>query len=143
MFRSVKFIAVTFVSLVLACCTASDIYQVNREILVSTVWCGERFVPAGTDVEVGAPSGRYLYVFGMNGVLSLYPEESGLPTGEDAEMHHYIYTPESRQLVIGSYGVFTVGELTVDRLRLAGSKGVIDLAFYAGIDPAVSPTSYY
>lgn len=140
MFRTLKIMAVALVGLMMAGCTASDMYRVNQEILVSTVWVGDRFVPNGMPAESTAD--RYLYVFGTNGVLSVYPESSGVADGDGTEMLHYIYTPEEDKIVIDTYGVFTVRVLNVDRLRLEGATGVLDLSFYAGIDPVTTPMTY-
>ncbi len=138
-----KMAAIAVACLMMAGCVARDMYTVNKEILVSTVWCGDRFVPAGAAVPADEWRGsRFLYVFGTNGVLSVYPESSGIAEGGDAvAMLRYIYTPEDDRLVIDSYGVFTVKELSVDRLRLEGDSGVLDLSFYAGAEPAPVPSS--
>lgn len=141
MFRTLKMMVVALVGLMMTGCMASDIYRVNQEILVSTVWVGERFVPSGLPAAESAAD-RYLYVFGSNGVLSVYPESSDMADGDGTEMLHYIYTPEEDKLVIDTYGVFTVRELTVDRLRLEGATGVLDLSFYAGLDPVTTPMIY-
>lgn len=45
MFRPRHFITVAAVCMMAAGCTSRDDGRVNMEILLSTVWCGERFTP--------------------------------------------------------------------------------------------------
>lgn len=112
------------------CSLVSD-DRVNREILVSTVWHGERFVSSNPLPQGGVEDEAMLYVFGSNGVLSIYPEISGTG-GEPLENHRYIYTPSMGEMVIEDYGVFSVSVIDVDRILLEGSSGTLDLYFYAG-----------
>lgn len=126
-------------------CTDSNDDRVNREILLSTVWYGERFLPetepdAVPDEETGPD--ECLFVFGEDGILSVF----GLPEGtgsEPLDELRYIYTAGSGEMVIDSYGVFTVREISVERLLMEGVSGTLDLRFYADADivPDEEPTA--
>lgn len=128
MFRLKHLIIAATLSLAAVCCTEKDDDRVNREILVSTVWLGERFGESSVEAEEGA---MYLYVFGSDGIMSLFPESAGTE-GVAAEELRYIYTPSADEMVIERYGNFAVREISVDRLCLEGSSGVLDLVFWGG-----------
>lgn len=114
-------------------CSLMSDDRVNREILLSTVWRGERFVPKEPLPQDYMADESMLYVFGSNGILYIYPEISGTD-GEPSESHRYIYTPSMDEMVIEDYGMFSVSIIDVDRMLLEGSSGTIDLYFYAGED---------
>lgn len=132
MSRAKILMAMALVSLVTLSCTNNSDDNVNREILWSTVWKGQCFQPfsqQGQDEEC-------LYIFGGNGIMRVYSVDNGIP-GHSKEDLRYIYTPQAAEIVIESYGLFSVKEITVDRLLLEGSRGTLDLRFYGDI--AVAP----
>lgn len=131
MFRFRYWIILAVVCLLVTGCSLVSDDRVNREILVSTVWYGERFVHSNPLPQGGVEDGIMLYVFGGDGILSIYPEVSGTG-GEPSERHRYIYTPSMDEMVIEDYGMFSVSVIDVDRILLEGSSGTIDLYFYAG-----------
>ena len=53
---------------------------------------------------------------------------------EPVEQLRYIYTPKAAEMVIDSYGTFTVREISVERLWLEGVTGSLDLRFHADTD---------
>lgn len=126
MFRVKISIAAALVSILTLSCTEKSDDKVNREILWSTVWRGERFQPsAGQEEEADR-----LYVFGADGMVKIYPESEGV-AGEPVLSLRYIYTSQAAEMVIEDYGLFSVKEITVDRLLLEGSPGTLDLRFYS------------
>lgn len=97
---------------------------VNREILLSTVWRGEMFVPAGSFLsswEQEECKGDYLYTFDVDGMLRVVSAD---PTVEKIATLKYIYTPSEQRLVIEDWGVFGIEEINVDRLRLKNSANM-------------------
>lgn len=97
---------------------------VNREILLSTVWRGEMFVPAGSFIsssEQEEYKGDYLYTFDVDGVLRVVSAD---PAVEKNATLKYIYTPSEQRLVIEDWGVFGIEEINVDRLRLKYSANM-------------------
>ena len=131
MFRFRYWIILAVVCLLATGCSLVSDDRVNREILVSTVWYGERFVSSNPLPQGGVEDEAMLYVFGSNGVLSIYPEISGTG-GEPLENHRYIYTPSMGEMVIEDYGVFSVSVMDVDRILKEESSGTLNLYFYAG-----------
>lgn len=105
--------------------------RVNREILVSTVWCGERFVPDWLGNERDSADDELLYRFGTDGIMSVY-EYDALSTPVETE--RYIYIDGRGEMVIEGYGLFYIKRITVDRLSLEGETGSLDLRFYAETD---------
>ena len=93
------------------------------EILLSTEWCGERFTPdiqQNTVPERDAEYALFLYIFGEDGILSVFAAEGEGTASEPVEQLRYIYTPKAAEMVIDSYGTFTVREISVERLWLEG-----------------------
>lgn len=137
MFRPRHFITVVAVCMMAAGCTSRDDGRVNMEILLSTVWCGERFTPdiqQNTVPERDAESVLFLYIFGEDGILSVFAAEGEGTASEPVEQLRYIYTPKAAEMVIDSYGTFTVREISVERLWLEGVTGSLDLRFHADTD---------
>lgn len=137
MFRPRHFITVAAVCMMAAGCTSKDDGRVNMEILLSTVWCGERFTPdiqQNTVPERDAESALFLYIFGEDGILSVFAAEGEGTASEPVEQLRYIYTPKAAEMVIDSYGTFTVREISVERLWLEGVTGSLDLRFHADTD---------
>jgi hypothetical protein len=130
MFRPWHWIAAATVCISAAGCAPSDSERVNREILLSTVWCGQQFVPRTQGPLPEEATERRLYIFGENGILSVLAEEAG-PGSEAVEELRYIYTPQAAEMVIDTYGSFVVREISVERLWLEGIYGTLDLHFYA------------
>ena len=125
MFRPRHFITVAAVCMMAAGCTSKDDGRVNMEILLSTVWCGERFTPdiqQNTVPERDAESALFLYIFGEDGILSVFAAEGEGTASEPVEQLRYIYTPKAAEMVIDSYGTFTVREISVERLWLGGHR---------------------
>ena len=81
-------------------CTSRDDGRVNMEILLSTVWCGERFTPdiqQNTVPERDAESALFLYIFGEDGSpVGLRRRREGTAS-EPVEQLRYIYTPKPRR----------------------------------------------
>lgn len=102
--------------------------NVDREILFSTVWIGERFYPA----DMPGVGETVLYSFDKSGILYIYKVADQI--GEPIERLRYIYQSEKRRIVIENYGAFLVTELDVDRLIMDSNSGTIDLSFYSDSD---------
>lgn len=103
MFRPRHFITVAAVCMMAAGCTSKDDGRVNMEILLSTVWCGERFTPdiqQNTVPERDAESALFLYIFGEDGILSVFAAEGEGTASEPVEQLRYIYTPKAAEMVI-------------------------------------------
>lgn len=126
MFR-IKIAIIAAASLLTISCVEGNDEKINREILWSTVWEGERF-QAASQHEDGTAE-KCLYVFAEDGILGVYPTDSGIDV-EPLHSMRYIYTPRSAEMVIESYGLFAIKEISVDRLLLEGAPGKLDLRFY-------------
>ena len=86
-------------------------------LLLSTVWCGEQFTP---DIQQNTVRERDV----NPPCSSIYSEKTAscrsspqreVDRLEPVEQLRYIYTPQSREMVIDSYGTFTVREISVER----------------------------
>ncbi len=106
--------------------------KVNREILVSTVWCGERFVPDWLGNERDSANDELLYRFSTDGIMSVYEYDDDALTLVETE--RYIYIDGQGEMVIEGYGLFYIKKITVNRLSLEGETGKLDLRFYAETD---------
>lgn len=62
------------------------------------------------------------------------PQKGEGTASEPVEQLRYIYTPKAAEMVIDSYGTFTVREISVERLWLEGVTGSLDLRFHADTD---------
>lgn len=119
-----------------SCATAED--ELNREILVSTVWRSNSFPVYGSlildlPVDEEAENPDFLYVFDENGNMSIYPMVNEVC--EPIAKLRYIYSPQRAEMVIEKYGVFTVSYIEVDSMVLEDSGGRrVSLFFYAGED---------
>lgn len=131
MFRVKTLITAALVSLAAVSCMERGDDKINREILLATVWEGECFQPAIVQQE-GDPEMECLYVFEGDGILNVYLQSTGV-TGRPLQNLRYIYTPQAAEMVIEEYGLFTVKEISVDRLLLEGAAGKLDLHFYGDI----------
>lgn len=132
MFSPRYWILVVAVCLSMCGCANMD-DRVNREILVSTIWSGERFVPDWLDVaDSGEVAEEVLYRFGADGIMSVYEYGDDVPMPLEAV--RYIYIDGKGEIVIEGYGLFYIKKITVDRLSLEGETGNLELRFYAETD---------
>lgn len=116
---------------------ATDENELNREILVSTVWRSNSFPVdesriLNLSVDTETKNTDLLYVFDENGSMSVYPVADEVC--EPIEKLRYIYSPQRAEMVIEKYGVFKVSHIEVESIVLEGTRGRIDLYFYAGED---------
>ena len=123
--------------------------NLNREILLETVWKGEQFHSATLTSISLLPSAyddgtEYLYIFGVDGIMNVFAvDEYSGSAAHYTELQpirslRYIYTPQNGEIVIEEYGLLLVKEISVEHLLLEGITGSLDLYFHSDINTAVA-----
>ena len=134
--------------MVLTSCRERTDDNLNREILLETVWKGEQFHSATLANVSPLPSdagedAEFFYIFRGDGIMNVFAGDEDSGTAHFAEMQpltslRYIYTPQNGEIVIEEYGLLLVKEITVERLRLEGIAGSLDLRFHSDINTSLN-----
>lgn len=106
----------------LASCGKEDA-DLDREILLSTLWLESRHTSPNTTEQ-------YIHNFTPEGILLVEKRVTS-----DKEEHRYIYEPENDKLAVEDFGLFKVESISVSELRLRddGNKTTI-LTRYGNIE---------
>ena len=133
-------IIVAIAGVLLTSCRERNDDGLNREILIETVWEGENFHSATSVNHLLSDddSTEFFYIFGKNGIMDIYPNSDTPNGGMPLASLRYIYTPQDNEIVIESFGLLLVKEISVDRLLLEGISGSLDLHFHSDINFVVS-----